>query len=571
MSTKKKVCTLFCIFVLHIVLCSQGSDQAKQKADLIITHAVVLTMDPNQRLASAVAVKGGEIIFVGNEQQAADWVATGHTRIIDGRGRLLIPGFNDAHLHFMGGSIGLMELDLRYVPNIEEVQKRVAVLVSRTKEGQLIRGRGWDHECFPDKAWPTRQQLDQVSPNNPVVLTRTDGHSVWVNSIVIKKAGITAQTADPPGGTIVKDADGEPTGIFKESAIDLLGLNTLYPLKDQEKRERDSLALLAGLDYARKLGITSFQHLNGDADLFDQIRKDGKLTARVTFNLWLSDDPKVLDAAEVLRRQFPVTGDWIRFGYLKGFIDGTLGSGTALFFEPFADNPNSSGLPQMSYETLEKQVLAADARGFQIGIHAIGDKGNHWILNAYEKAALVNGKRDARHRSEHAQVLKDDDLVRFAKLGVIASMQPTHCITDKRFAEKRLGIERCRGAYAWRRLLNSGAHLAFGTDWPVEPLDPMEGIYAAVTRKDRSGEAGDGWFPDQKLSVEEAIRLYTLGSAYAEFMEDRKGMLKAGMLADMVLLDKNLLEIPPELILKTQVDMTIAGGQIVFDRFKEER
>jgi predicted amidohydrolase YtcJ len=238
-----------------------------------------------------------------------------------------------------------------------------------------------------------------------------------------------------------------------------------------------------------------------------------------------------------------------------------------MFFEPYADEPGNTGLPRTSYEELEKMVLAADKMGFQIGIHAIGDKANHWILNAFEKAQQVNGKRDSRHRSEHAQVLAAQDIARFARLNVIASMQPTHCITDKRFAEKRLGLERCgAGAYVWQKLLNSGAHVAFGTDYAVEPLDPMEGLYAAVTRKDRRGEPGPGWFPDQLLVMEKAIELYTLEPAYAEFMENRKGMLKSGYLADMVILEKDLLAMPKEEIMKNRVDVTIVGGKVVYQR-----
>jgi len=556
------------ITVLFSVMTFAAGEEAK--ADLVVLNAVILTMDPANPKAEALAVRGEQVIYVGDNEQVNRFIDKGHTRVIDAKRRLLLPGFNDTHLHFMGGSIGLLELDLRYIPSVIEVQQKIKEKAAEMPVGQLIRGRGWDHELFPDKAWPNRTQLDLVAPSHPVVLTRCDGHSVWVNSVVIKKAGINSRTQDPQGGTIVRNEQGEPTGIFKESAIDLLKLSTLYPLNESQKKEQNYQALLAGLAHARRLGVTSFQHLNGDAELFDRIRHEGKLSARVTFNLWLSDNPMVLDAADQMRRKYPPSGNWIRFGYMKGFIDGTLGSGTALFFEPFTDNPGTSGLPQMSCEQLEKQVLATDARGFQIGIHAIGDRGNHWILNAYEKAAQINGKRDSRHRSEHAQVLKDDDLKRFVTLGVIASMQPTHCITDKRFAEKRLGLKRCKGAYAWRRLLDSGAHVAFGTDWPVEPLDPMEGIYAAVTRKDRAGEAGDGWFPDQKLTIEEAIRLYTVESAYAEFMENRKGMLKTDMLADMVLLDQNLLEIPTELIMKTRVDLTIVGGKVVFER-KEDK
>jgi predicted amidohydrolase YtcJ len=293
---------------------------------------------------------------------------------------------------------------------------------------------------------------------------------------------------------------------------------------------------------------------------------EGKLTVRVDVDGRLTADPERLDQYEELRDRFPASGNWIRFGYLKGFIDGTLGSGTALFHEPFEDEPDKSGLPMMPYDELEEQILAGDARGFQIGIHAIGDKANTWILDAYQRAQEVNGVRDSRHRSEHAQVLIDEDIPRFAELGVIASMQPTHCITDKRFAEKRIGLERSRGAYAWRRLLDAGARIAFGTDYSVEPLPPLEGIYAAVTRKDRLGEEGDGWFPDQKLTAEEAIELYTLGSAYAQFMEDRKGMIREGYLADMVIYDRDFMTGPEEEIMQALVDYTIVGGKVVFER-----
>lgn len=565
---KSLVSFIIAFFLLFSLIIMQflEADTTRDTADLVIVNAVVLTMDPARPRAQALAIKGDRIVYTGDAAGATALVDPARTRVIDARERLLVPGFNDAHLHFTYGSLGLLELDLRYLSSVGQVQKLVKERADRTPPGQLIQGRGWDHELFADKAWPDRSQLDLVSPNHPVVLDRSDGHSVWVNSLVIARAGIDEHTPDPPGGTIVRTADGKPSGIFKESAIDLLRISTLFPLDEAEQRRRDYQAVLGGLELARRLGVTSFQHLNDNADLFETLYKEGKLTARVSFSVPLAERAQDLEAADALRQRFPASGDWIRFGILKGFIDGSLGSGTALFLEPFADNPSSSGLAQMSYAELERRVLAADARGFQIGIHAIGDLGNRWILDAYERAAQVNGRRDARHRSEHAQVLSDADLPRFAKLGVIASMQPTHCITDKRFAEKRLGRERCRGAYAWRRLADSGARIAFGTDWPVEPLNPMEGIYAAVTRKDRAGEEGDGWFADQRLTVEEAIGLYTVGSAYAEFMEERKGMLKPGMLADMVLLERNLLLIPPQQIMDTRVDLTIVGGRVVYER-----
>ncbi len=316
---------------------------------------------------------------------------------------------------------------------------------------------------------------------------------------------------------------------------------------------------------AREYGVTSIQ-IPGSADFnaYDRLMKDGQLTSRIDIGMPLTDDTAVLKRYVRIAGKYPATGDWIRFGYLKCFIDGTIGSGTALMFEPFADNPGSAGLEMMPYEKFEKMVVTADSMGFQIGVHSIGDKGNNWTLNAFEKAQNVNGTRDSRHRDEHTQTLRESDIPRFGKLGVIASMQPTHCISDKKFYEKRIGTERSKGAYAWRSLLNAGARLAFGTDYQVEPLNPMEGLYAAVTRKDRLGEEGDGWFPGQKLTMTEAIEYYTLGSAYAQFMENRKGMIRPGYLADIVITDRDLLTIPESEIMKTRVDYTIVGGKIVY-------
>ncbi len=265
-----------------------------------------------------------------------------------------------------------------------------------------------------------------------------------------------------------------------------------------------------------------------------------------------------------LEKRYPRDGNWIRFGYLKAFIDGTIGSGTALMFEPFSDNPSSSGLSMMPYDEFENMVVMADKMGFQIGVHSIGDKGNNWTLNAYETALKKNGKRDSRHRDEHAQTLQPSDIPRFAELGVIASMQPTHCISDKKFCVKRIGAERAKGAYAWKSLANAGASIAFGTDYQVEPLNPMEGLYASVTRKDRLGEDGNGWYPEQKITMAEAITYYTLGSAYAQFMEGRKGMIRSGYLADIVITDKDLFSIPEDEIMKTKIDYTITGGKVVY-------
>jgi predicted amidohydrolase YtcJ len=390
---------------------------------------------------------------------------------------------------------------------------------------------------------------------------------VLVNSYVLKKSGISRNSKDPFGGEIQKDpVTGEPTGILKESAVNLIRTGAVKADRSpEEESARRWQGYLLALKEAREFGVTSIQ-IPGEADFtdYEKIQSEGLLTSRIDIGKSLTGDTTLLKKYIDLGKKYPREGDWIRFGYLKAFIDGTIGSGTALMFEPFSDNPGSSGLAMMPYESFEKMVLTADKMGFQIGVHSIGDKGNNWTLNAFEKALKVNGRRDSRHRDEHTQTLLASDIPRFAELGVIASMQPTHCISDKRFYEKRIGTERSKGAYAWRSLLNTGAQLAFGTDYQVEPLNPMEGLYAAVTRKDRLGEEGDGWFPEQKLTMEEAIRFYTLGSAYAQFMEGRKGMIKTGYLADIVIVDRDLLTIPEDQIMKTKVDYTIVGGKVVY-------
>jgi len=535
-------------------------------ATLVIKNAKVLTIDKEHPEAQAIAMLGEEIIAVASDQKIEQYIGD-ETEIIDAGGRLVFPGFNDAHAHF--GAIDLDYIELRYITDPNVITERVKERVAEVEDGVLIRGGHWEHEMFTDPKWPTKELLDEVAPNNPVALSRADGHSVLVNSYVLKASGITKDTPDPFGGEIQKDlVTGEPTGIFKESAKGLLKYGAVpQKMTEEEIKARRINGWEAAFDYAARLGVTSIQYPGGgDADFFAEWQKQGKLTSRIDVAGRLTDNEKVLARYDELRKAYPQDGNWIRFGYMKGFIDGTLGSGTLLLFKSLEDEPGKTGLPQMTYEELERKVVACDAMGFQIGIHAIGTKANNWILNAYQKAQEVNGIRDSRHRSEHAQILIDEDIPRFAELGVIASMQPTHCITDKRFCEKRIGLERSKGAYAWRRLLDAGAKIAFGTDYSVEPLEPMEGLYAAVTRKDRLGEEGDGWFPDQKLSMEEAIELYTLGSAYAQYMEDRKGMIKEGYLADVVIVNQDLLTIPEMEIMKTLVDYTIVGGKVVFKR-----
>lgn len=556
-------------FVLLCFGCSQSYDGPP--ADLVIKNAKIVTIDIDNPRAQAIAIGGEKILAVGSYSKIKQYIDEAATQVIDVGGRLLIPGFNDAHIHFLSGGRSLMNLDFRYVYDPQEIAKIVKKKVDLVEPGVLISGRGWEHETFPDKKWPTKEILDAVAPENPVILSRADGHSIWVNSYVIKMSGITKDTPNPPNGTIVKDPEtGEPTGIFKEGASRLIRRTSTQQLTPEERQIQTDRALELSLEAARKTGVTSISQLNGGFDLLQRFKDEGRLTLRATVNMGLPSEGENTEESwnrlDQLRKDFPAERDWIRFGYLKIFIDGTLGSGTALMFEPFMDDPTTSGLSMMPYDEFERRIVVADARGYQTGTHAIGDKGNNWVLNAMEKARQVNGTRDSRHRSEHAQILLLSDIPRFAELGVIASMQPTHCITDKRFAEKRIGFERCKGAYAWQKLLDAGVHVAFGTDWAVEPIDPLEGLYGAVSRKDRAGEEGEGWFPDQKLSMEKAIELYTLGAAYAEFMEDRKGKLKEGYLADMVIFNNDLMTIPFDQIMTSKVDYTIVGGKIVFKR-----
>ena len=547
------------------VMIITSSAMQQEKADMVIINAKVLTIDKVNPSAQSIAIKGEYIIAVGTTSQISAMIDKGKTKVIDAHGRLVIPGFNDAHVHF--GPLDPDYIELRYTTDPSVITKKVKEQVARSQPGELIQGGHWEHEMFLDKKWPTKELIDNASPVNPVILSRADGHSVLVNSFVLKTSGITKNTPDPFGGTIQKDSvTGEPTGIIKENAMELIKSGETKRVKTAEE-EKASIwhGYLLALKEARELGVTSVQ-VPGSADFeaYEKLQKVGELTCRIDIGKSLTADPILLKNYLKLKEEYPKEGNWIRFGYLKGFMDGTIGSGTALMFEPFNDNPSTSGLALIQYDEMEKMIIAADKLGFQIGVHAIGDKGNNWVLNAYEKAEKVNGKHDSRHRIEHAQTLQPSDIPRFAMLGIIASMQPTHCISDKKFCEKRIGPERAKGAYAWKSLADAGTIIAFGTDYQVEPLNPMEGLYAAVTRKDRLGEDGEGWHPEQKIKMDEAIKFYTLGSAYSQFMEDRKGMIKKGFLADIVIVDKDLLTIPANEIMKTKVDYTISGGKVVY-------
>lgn len=557
---KNSIISLSILIMVFTISCS-----VKEKADLVIINGKVFTVDDANSFAQAVAIKGETIIAVGTTKDISAYIDKDSTKVINAGGRLVLPGFNDAHVHF--GPLDPDYIELRYTTDPLTITEKVKAQVAKSKPGELIRGGHWEHEMFTDKKWPTKELLDKVSPDNPVVLSRADGHSVLVNSYVLKASGITKNTPNPFGGEIQRDpVTGEATGILKENAEGIVKTGATKTVRTpEEEASREWQGYLLALKEARELGVTSVQIPgSADFDTYEKLMSSGNLTSRVDIGKSLTGDSVQLKKYLELQKRFPKEGNWIRFGYLKAFIDGTIGSGTALMFEPFTDNASTSGLSMMPYEEFEKMVVAADKFGFQVGVHAIGDKGNNWTLNAYEKAQQVNGIRDSRHRDEHAQVLLLTDIPRFAKLGVIPSMQPTHCISDKKFCEKRIGSERAKGAYAWNSLAKSGAKLAFGTDYQVEPLNPMEGLYAAVTRKERLGETGDGWFPEEKISMADAIRYYTLGAAYAQFMEERKGILKKGYLADIVIIDRDLFSVPENEIMRAKIDYTITGGKVVY-------
>ncbi len=558
------------LFLLSITITIMASScGTKEKADLVILNGKVHTNDTAYPIAEAIAVRGEFIVASGSSKVVEDWIEKGKTEVIDARGRLVIPGFNDAHVHF--GPLDPDFIELRYTTDPSVITEKVRAQVAKSKPGQVIRGGHWIHELFIDGKWPAKELIDKVSPDNPVLLERADGHSMLVNSFVLKKSGIDRNTPDPFGGEIQKDpVTGEPTGILKDAAMDLVRTGDAKITRTpEEEKEREWQGYLLAMKEARELGVTSLQNAGwGNFEAYERLQKEGLLTSRIDIGAPLTGDTGKLAGYRALEEKYPDKGNWIRFGYLKAFADGSIGSSTALMFEPYADNPSTSGLAMLQYEELETMVIAADKMGFQIGIHAIGDKANNWILNAFEKAIAVNGKRDSRHRDEHTQTVMLSDIPRFAQLGVIPSMQPTHCISDKLFYEKRVGSDRCKGTYAWRSLIEAGSTLAFGTDYQVEPLNPMEGLYAAVSRKDRLGEEGEGWFPQQKLTMEEAIRYYTFGSAYAQFMDDRKGIIKPGYLADIVIVDRDLLTIAESEIMKTKVDYTITGGKVVYNSGK---
>jgi hypothetical protein len=514
-----------------------------EPADLVLRNGVFFR-------AEGVAIRGGKIVAV---REVDRHVGAG-TRVADLKGKFVCPGFNDAHIHFASGGSALLRLNLAGL-GLREIQERVAEAVRKAAPGEWVYGRGWDHTLWPGERYPTRKDLDPHSGGVPVVLTRIDGHVVWANSKALELSGITRTTQGPAGGEVAKDGEGEPTGILKEAASGLLRRGKAAAVG------KEGSALEAALEEARRLGVTSVQTGGESIEPYLKLFDEGRLTVRVY--VWGVLGGDVARAAEWKRKL--ADHPQVRQGCLKGFADGTLGSGTAYFFEPYADEPGKVGLPQWTQERLNQAVAAADRAGLQVTIHAIGDRGIAMTLDAYEHARKANGARDSRHRIEHIQVIRPQDVSRFRDLGVVASVEPCHVTNDQRWAEKRVGRKRCEeGGYLWKAFLDAGVPLALGTDWPVEPIDPFANLWACVTRQRPDGQPEGGWFPRERLTIEQAIETYTLGSAYAEFAEKEKGSLAPGRWADLVVLDTNLLTASPRQILNAKVVATVFGGKVVY-------
>ena len=549
------------VTLLSAMLNSTPAAPASLAPDLLILNAAVRTMDVTQPRAEAVAILGNRLVAVGSTADLR-LLAGPKTRVLDAGGRSVLPGFNDAHVHWLSGGFSITNVDLRDASSPAEFARRIGEFARRLPKGRWILGGDWDHEKFPGAQLPTKEMIDGVTPDHPVFVSRLDGHMSLANSLALRLANVTKDTKDVDGGLIVRDAKGEPTGILKDAAMGYVE-KVIPPRSWDEKLS----AARAATEHAASLGVTSVQDMSADDDvgLYQYQLERGELKTRIYC-------ARSIVSWEVLGKtgmRAPLGNDWIRIGGLKGFADGSLGSTTAYFSEPYNDAPDTRGLlfDQMFPEGIMLQrVLAADKAGLHVMIHAIGDAANKAILDFYQQVAAQNGPRDRRFRIEHAQHLRPSEIKQYAALKVIASMQPYHCADDGRWCEKRIGPERAKGTYAFRSLLDAGAPLAFGTDWTVAPLNPMEGLKAAVTRQTLDGKHPNGWVPEQKITLEEAIRAYTVGSAYAEFQERVKGSLTPGKLADVVMLDRDLFAINPSDLDQAKVALTVVDGRVVYER-----
>jgi predicted amidohydrolase YtcJ len=554
-------------FLLLALAGAALAQEARPAADLVVTNGRVWTGDRARPEAEALAVIGERIVAAGRAEEIEAWRGSA-TRVIDAAGRRVVPGFNDAHVHFFEGSAKLARVKLKDASSPEELARRIAAHAKTLGRGEWVLGGTWDDQAFARPRLPTRHDVDALTPGTPVFVDRYDGHMALANGVALRLAGLTRATAAPPGGEIVRDAQGEPTGILKDAAMGLV--SRVVPAPSPEARLR---VLREGLRHAAALGVTSVQDMNPapeDVAAYAELQERGELTVRVYAapleTRWQEQ------ASLGLRRAFGSA--WLRLGALKGFADGSLGSTTAFFFEPYTDDPSTSGLlsdEMIPLEALRARLVGADAAGLQLCVHAIGDRAIAMVLDLSADVEKANGPRDRRLRIEHAQHVAPGAFARFRELGVIASVQPYHAIDDGRWAEGRIGPVRARTTYAFRSFLDAGVRLALGTDWYVAPLDPMQTLYAAVTRATLDGKRPSGWVPEQKITLREALEAYTQGSAYAEFQEQEKGRLAQGQLADLVILSEDVLAVAPERIRDVKVETTIVGGRVVYEAGRPSR
>jgi hypothetical protein len=545
-------------------------------ADLVLSGGKIYTGLTAQPWASAVAIRGEFIVAIASagadsDAQIKSWLGP-MTRVIDLHGQFAMPGFNDAHAHLAAGAYVKLEVDLRGAKSVEEFQQRIRVRLKEFGPSEWIIAPGWDHTLWPVKKFPSRQDLDAISTEHPIFCQRVDGHVAVVNSRALKIAGITRETPDPPGGHIERDAaTGEPTGMLEEDAAMNLVYDRVPPFSEAQRLRAFALVM----DEASENGVTSMQDNSimsaNDGDnygwqnflVLQKLKSDAKQKVRISE--WLQFTLPVARLEE-MRGAGGTTDPWLKTGALKALVDGSLGSRTAALLAPYSDDLSTSGILRLDPAALVQMAVERDRAGFQIALHAIGDRGNKIALDAFAVAANANGPRDRRDRVEHAQVVAPADFARFASLGVVASMQPSHVLTDERWAADRLGPERVKGAYAWHTMERDGVHLAFGTDYPVEPINPLRGIYACVTRELPEGGPQGGWQPQEKLPMDDCLRAYTAGSAFAEFEEKRKGTIAPGMLGDIVVFPVDITRIAPRELLSTHVVMTVAGGRVVFEQ-----
>jgi predicted amidohydrolase YtcJ len=540
-----------------------GAASAQVTADLALVGGKVWTLDDQRPETEAVALLHGRILATGGSAEIRALVGP-KTRVVELDGRRVLPGFGDCHVHLLSGGLQLRRVDLKDAADEAEFGRRLKQFDRRLPPGRWMLGGNWDHDRTFGGRLPTAALIDRYLPDRPCFLVRYDGHMAVINSRAQELAGITAATADPPGGEIHRGRDGQPAGILRDTAMQLV--DDLVPATTDEELAD---AVLAALRLAARLGVTSIDDMAGVGPddrrrllrLYQQLARDGRLTARIQLRWPLEAWRELAD----LGIEAGLGGDLLTIGGLKGFIDGSLGSSTAKMSRPYLNEPESTGIFVTPPDRLGEMIAQADAAGLAVAVHAIGDEGNSLLLDRLAAVVASNGPRDRRFRIEHAQHLRPEDFARFAPGNVIASMQPYHVIDDGRWAEGRIGAERCASSYAFRSLLDHGARLAFGSDWPVAPLDPLAGIDAAVNRRTLDGQHPGGWFPEQRITVGEAVRAYTLDAAYARFAEQRLGSISPGKLADLVVLSRDLLDAEAANIAQAKVVMTVMAGRVVYE------